>query len=61
MIKDNKRKITFIVDEDVYDKIQLLATESHRSMSNYCSLVITSHVTKKSNPVKRPRKHLVNA
>lgn len=47
VIKDTKRKITFVVDEDVYDKIQLLASESHRSMSNYCSLVLTDYVSKK--------------
>ena len=40
----NKRVFTLRLEEDVFDKIGLLATRSHRSMTNYIEYVLLKHI-----------------
>ena len=42
----NKRVFTLRLEDDVYDKIGLLATKSHRSMTNYIEYVLLEHISK---------------
>ena len=42
----NKRVFTLRLDDDVFDKIGLLATKEHRSMTNYIEFVLLEHINK---------------
>lgn len=40
----NKRVFTLRMEDAVFDKIGKLATESHRSMTNYIEYVLLEHI-----------------
>ncbi len=40
----NKRVFTLRLNDDVFDKIGALATEEHRSMTNYIEYVLLKHI-----------------
>ena len=40
----NKRVFTLRLSDDVFDKIGVLATRDHRSMTNYIEYVLLSHI-----------------
>jgi len=40
----NKRVFTLRLNDDVFDKIGVLATKQHRSMTNYIEYVLLSHI-----------------
>ena len=40
----NKRVFTLRLEEEVFDKIGLKATENHRSMTNYIEFVLLKHL-----------------
>ena len=40
----NKRVFTLRLEEEVFDKIGLKATETHRSMTNYIEFVLLKHL-----------------
>lgn len=40
----NKRVFTLRLQDDVFDKIGLLATQQHRSMTNYIEYVLLNHL-----------------
>ncbi|MCQ5128072.1 hypothetical protein NE562_00250 [Butyricicoccus faecihominis] len=40
----NKRVFTLRLAEDVYNKIGVLATNKHRSMTNYIEFVLINHL-----------------
>lgn len=42
----NKRVFTLRLADDVFDKIGILATQEHRSMTNYIEYVLLSHIAK---------------
>jgi hypothetical protein len=39
-----KRVFTLRLEDEVFDKIGLLATRSHRSMTNYIEFVLLKHI-----------------
>lgn len=41
----NKRVFTLRLEDAVFDKIGALATEQHRSMTNYIEYVLLKHIT----------------
>lgn len=41
----NKRVFTLRLEDEVFDKIGALATEQHRSMTNYIEYVLLKHIT----------------
>ncbi|HBR07633.1 MAG TPA: hypothetical protein DD735_01915 [Clostridiales bacterium] len=41
----NKRVFTLRLEDDVFDKIGILATSEHRSMTNYIEYVLLKHIT----------------
>jgi hypothetical protein len=41
----NKRVFTLRLDDDVFDKIGILATNEHRSLTNYIEYVLLKHIT----------------
>lgn len=41
----NKRVFTLRLEDIVFDKIGLLATQQHRSMTNYIEYVLLKHIT----------------
>lgn len=50
----NKRVFTLRLEDDVFDKIGILATNEHRSMTNYIEYVLLQHITeveKESGPI----------
>ena len=40
----NKRVFTLRLEDDVFDKIGVLATSEHRSMTNYIEFVLLKHI-----------------
>lgn len=40
----NKRVFTLRLSDDVFDKIGVLATNEHRSMTNYIEFVLLKHL-----------------
>ncbi len=40
----NKRVFTLRLSDEVFDKIGILATEDHRSMTNYIEYVLMKHL-----------------
>ncbi len=40
----NKRVFTLRLPDDVFDKIGILATKEHRSMTNYIEYVLMKHL-----------------
>ena len=40
----NKRVVTLRLSDDVFDKIGVLATSEHRSMTNYIEYVLIQHL-----------------
>lgn len=50
----NKRVFTLRLEDDVFDKIGILATNEHRSMTNYIEYVLLQHITeveKETGPI----------
>lgn len=45
----NKRVFTLRLNDDVFDKIGLLATKEHRSMTNYIEHVLLLHLENHEN------------
>ena len=41
----NKRVFTLRLEDDVFDKIGVLATSEHRSVTNYIAYVLLKHIT----------------
>ena len=41
----NKRVFTLRLEDDVFDKIGILATSEHRSITNYIEYVLLKHIT----------------
>lgn len=41
----NKRVFTLRLQDEVFDKIGILATNEHRSMTNYIEYVLLKHIT----------------
>ncbi len=41
----NKRVFTLRLPDEVFDKIGILATREHRSMTNYIEYVLMKHLT----------------
>lgn len=41
----NKRVFTLRLQDEVFDKIGILATNEHRSMTNYIEYVLLNHIT----------------
>lgn len=51
----NKRVFTLRLPDEVFDKIGILATKEHRSMTNYIEFVLMKHleeVEQESGPIK---------
>lgn len=51
----NKRVFTLRLSDEVFDKIGALATEQHRSMTNYVEFVLLKHIEdmeKESGPIR---------
>lgn len=42
----NKRVFTLRLQDDVFDKIEYLAEEEHRSMTNFIEYVLLQHLNK---------------
>jgi hypothetical protein len=40
----NKRVFTLRLEDDVFDKIGILATSEHRSITNYIEYVLLKHI-----------------
>ena len=40
----NKRVVTLRLSDEVFDKIGILATKEHRSMTNYIEYVLIQHL-----------------
>ena len=40
----NKRVFTLRLSDEVFDKIEILATDEHRSMTNYIEYVLIQHL-----------------
>ena len=45
----NKRVFTLRLDDNVFDKIGILATNEHRSMTNYIEYVLLKHIKEVEN------------
>jgi hypothetical protein len=45
----NKRVFTLRLEDEVFDKIGLLATQEHRSLTNYIEYVLLKHITEVEN------------
>lgn len=41
----NKRVFTLRLEDEVFDKIGILATSEHRSVTNYIEYVLPKHLT----------------
>ena len=41
----NKRVFTLRLDDEVFDKIGVLATAEHRSLTNYIEYVLLKHIS----------------
>ena len=51
----NKRVFTLRLNDEVFDKIGVLASEQHRSMTNYIEYVLLQHIEeieKKNGEIK---------
>jgi predicted DNA-binding protein len=51
----NKRVFTLRLSDEVFDKIGILATNQHRSMTNYVEYVLLKHiedVEKEGGPIR---------
>ena len=40
----NKRVFTLRLSDEVFDKIGILATQEHRSMTNYIEYILVKHI-----------------
>ncbi len=45
----NKRVFTLRLSDEVFDKIGILATNEHRSLTNYIEYVLIRHIEEKEN------------
>lgn len=45
----NKRVFTLRMEDEIFDKIGALATQQHRSMTNYIEYVLLKHITDVEN------------
>ena len=45
----NKRVFTLRLEDEVFEKIGILATKEHRSMTNYIEYVLIQHLTEMEN------------
>ena len=45
----NKRVFTLRLNDEVFDKIGILATNEHRSMTNYIEYVLLKHIDEIEN------------
>ena len=45
----NKRVFTLRLEDEVFDKIGMLATNEHRSMTNYIEFVLLKHINEIEN------------
>ena len=53
----NKRVFTLRLEDEVFDKIGMLATNEHRSMTNYIEFVLLKHINeieKEQGKIKPP-------
>lgn len=51
----NKRVFTLRLEDEVFDKIGILATNEHRSMTNYIEYVLLKHINEvesENGPIK---------
>lgn len=57
----NKRVFTLRLSDEVFDKIGVLATQEHRSMTNYIEFVLLKHLSEieqqAGNPVSSESKN----
>ena len=44
-----KQKISITIDEDILEKIKMLAEDNDRSVSQYINLVLKEHIKKNSD------------
>ncbi len=54
----NKRVFTLRLPDEVFDKIGILATQEHRSMTNYIEFVLMKHldeVERENGEIKQDR------
>ncbi len=53
----NKRVFTLRLEDEVFDKIGVLATKEHRSMTNYIEYVLMKHLEEmeKEHPTLQPK------
>lgn len=52
----NKRAFTLRLNNDVFEKIGALATQEHRSITNYIELVLLEHIAEQEKPEKKASK-----
>lgn len=45
----NKRVSTLRMEDEIFDKIGSLATQQHRSMTNYIEYILLKHITDEEN------------
>ena len=45
----NKRVFTLRLEDEVFDKIGVLATKEHRSLTNYIEYVLLKHIAEVEN------------
>ena len=45
----NKRVFTLRLEDEVFDKVGILATKEHRSLTNYIEFVLLKHITEVEN------------
>lgn len=45
----NKRVFTLRMEDEIFDKIGSLATQQHRSMTNYIEYILLKHITDEEN------------
>lgn len=50
----NKRVFTLRLSDEVFDKIGVLATQEHRSMTNYIEFVLLKHLSEIEQQVGNP-------
>lgn len=44
-----KQKISITIDEDILEKIKILAEDNDRSLSQYINLILKEHLKKNNN------------
>ncbi len=53
----NKRVFTLRLADEVFDKIGILATNEHRSMTNYIEYVLIQHIEQVENECGKIKTH----